>query len=93
MTNKGSKPEEIVTKLGQVDVFMVLGITRLDAIRQIEVVVQTYYRWLKPYGGMGLDQLKQLKRFKKENERLRRGLSDLILDKSILKEVVNFKLE
>lgn len=47
---------------------------------------QTYYRWRKQYGGMGVDQLKELKRLQKENERLRRAVSDLTLDKLILKE-------
>jgi len=60
--------------------------SRLDAIRQIGVVEQTYYRWRKQYGGMGVDQLKELKRLQKENERLRRAVSDLTLDKLILKE-------
>ena len=59
---------------------------RLDAIRQIGVVEQTYYRWRKQYGGMGVDQLKELKRLQKENEQLRRAVSDLTLDKLILKE-------
>lgn len=59
---------------------------RLDAIRQIGVVEQTCYRWRKLYGGMGVDQLKELKRLQKENERLRRAVSDLTLDKLILKE-------
>jgi transposase len=39
------------------------GMSRLDAIRQIGVVEQTYYRWREKYVGMGLDQLKELKRF------------------------------
>ena len=60
--------------------------SRLDAIRQIGVVEQTYYRWRKQYGGMGIDQLKELKRLRKENEQLRRAVSDLTLDKLILKE-------
>ena len=38
------------------------GMPRLDAIRQIGVVEQTYYRWRKQYGGMGVDQLKELKK-------------------------------
>ena len=58
----------------------------LDAIRQIGVVEQTYYRWRKQYGGMSVDQLKELKRLQKENEQLRRAGSDLTLDKLILKE-------
>jgi cell division protein FtsB len=35
---------------------------------------------------MGTEQLKELKRLQKENERLRRAVSDLTLDKLILKE-------
>jgi len=86
MTNKRPKPEEIVLKLRQLEVLMGQGMSRHDAIRQIGVVEQTYYRWRKQYGGMGVDQLKELKRLQKENERLRRAVSDLTLDKLILKE-------
>ena len=86
MTSKRPKPEEIVSKLRQVEVLMGQGMSCLDAIRQIGVVEQTYYRWRKQYGGMGVDQLKELKRLQKENERLRRAVSDLTLDKLILKE-------
>ncbi len=86
MVDKRPKPEEIVSKLRQVEVLMGQGMSRLDAIRQIGVVEQTYYRWRKKYGGMGVDQLKELKRLQKENERLRRAVSDLTLDKLILSE-------
>ena len=86
MANKRPKPEEIVSKLRQVEVLMGQGMSRLDAIRQIGVVEQTYYLWRKKYGGMGVDQLKELKRLQKENERLRRAVSDLTLDKLILTE-------
>ena len=86
MANKRPKPEEIITKLRQVEVLMGQGMSRLDAIRQMEIVEQTYYRWRKQYGGMGIDQLKELKRLQKENAQLRRAVSDLRLDKLILKE-------
>jgi len=86
MANKRPKPEEIVSKLWQVEVLMGQGIARLNAIRQIGDVEQTYYRWRKQYGGMGVDQLKVLKRLQKENDRLRRAVSDLTLDKLVLKE-------
>ena len=86
MANRRPKPEEIVSKLRQVEVLMGQGMPRLDAIRQIGVVEQTYFRWRKQYGGMGVDQHKELKRLQKENERLRRAVSDLTLDKLILSE-------
>ena len=62
------------------------GMARLDAITQIGVVEQTYFRGRKQYCGMGVDQLKELKRLHKENDRLRTAVSDLTLGKLILKE-------
>ncbi len=59
---------------------------RIDAIGQISIAEQRYYRWRKHYGGMSTGQLKELKRLHKENERLRRAVSDLTLDKLILAE-------
>ncbi|OOY76295.1 transposase, partial [Solemya velum gill symbiont] len=59
---KRHKPEEIVQKLRQVEVLVGQGTARTDAIREIGITEQTYYRWRKKYGGMGIDQLKELKR-------------------------------
>ncbi len=86
MRTKRHKPEEIVNKLRQVEVLVGQGRPRIDAIREVRISEQTYYRWRKQYGGMGTDQLKELKRLQKENERLRRAVSDLTLDKLILAE-------
>ena len=86
MANKRLRREEIVTKLRQVQVSMEQGMARLDAIGQIGVVEQTYYRCLKQYCGMGVDQFKELERLQKENEQLRKAVTDLTLDKLILKE-------
>ena len=83
---KRHKPEEIVTKLRQVEVLVGQGKSRIDAIREIQITEQTYYRWRKQYGGMGREQLKEFKRLQKENERLRRAVSDLTFDKLILSE-------
>ena len=60
------------------------GSTIADAIRQIGVSEVTFYRWRKEYGGMKIDQLKRLKEFEKDNERLRRAVSNLAFDKLIL---------
>ena len=86
MATKRHKPEEIVTKLRQVEVLVGQGMARIDAIREVRITEQTFYRWRKQYGGMGAAQLKELKRLQKENERLRRAVSDLTLDKLILAE-------
>ena len=68
MAIKRPKLEEIVVKLRQVEVLMGQGMPRIDAIRQISVTEQTYYRWKKKYGGMGTEQLKELKRLQKKND-------------------------
>ena len=86
MAGKRDKPEEIVMKLRQVEVLQGQGVPIADAVRQISVTQQTYHRWRKQYGGMNHDQLKRLKELETENQRLRRAVSDLTLDKLILKE-------
>jgi transposase-like protein len=86
MAGQRDKPEEIVMKLRQVEVLQGQGVPIADAVRQISVTQQTYYRWRKQYGGMNRDQLKRLKELETENQRLRRAVSDLTLDKLILKE-------
>ena len=86
MSTKRHKPEQIVSKLRQVEVLVGLGQPRIDAIREVQISEQTYYRWRKQYGGMGTNHHKELKRLQKENERLRRAVSDLTLDKLILSE-------
>lgn len=86
MAGKREKPEDIVSKLRQVEVLQGQGMSIADAARQISVTQQTYYRWRKQYGGMSRDQLKRLKELETENQRLRRAVSDLTLDKLILTE-------
>ena len=60
-------------------------------MRAIGVTEQTYYRWRKEYGGLQVDQAKRMKELEKENQRLRRAVSDLTLDNQILKEVAQGK--
>ena len=60
---KQYKPEEIVTKLRQVEVLVGQVMARIDAVRQISVIEKTYYRWRKLFGGVETDQLKELGRF------------------------------
>jgi len=86
MGSKRRQPEEIVMKLRQVEVLVGQGMVRVDAIREVRITEQTYYRWRKKYEGMRTDQLKELKRLEKEKEKLRKAVSDLTLDKLILAE-------
>ena len=52
---------------------------------------QTYYKWRREYGGLKIDQAKRLKELERENERLKKAVSELTLDKQILKEALSGK--
>ncbi len=86
MPRKRHKVEEIVTKLRQFEVLMAQGRPVAEAIRTIAVTEVTYYRWRTEDGGLKGDQVKRLKELEAENLRLSRAVSDLTLEKLILKE-------
>ena len=88
---KAHTPEEIVAKLRQAEVLVGQGKTVADAVRAIGVTEPTYYRWRAEFGGLKLDQVKRLKELERENARLRKAVSDLTLDKIILKEAASGK--
>jgi len=88
---KAHTPEEIVAKLRQVEVLVGQGKTVADAVRAIGVTEPTYYRWRTEFGGLKLDQVKRLKELEHENARLRKAVSDLTLEKVILKEAASGK--
>ena len=89
MGQKRHKPEEIVARLRQVDVLVSQGRSVSEAVRSIGVTQFTYYRWRKEFGGLKTDQVKRLKELEKENERLRKAVSDLTLEKLILREAAS----
>ncbi len=86
MARKRHTAEEIVAKLRQVDVLTSQGRPVAEAVRSIGVTEVTYCRWRQEYGGLKGDQVKRLKELEAENTRLRRAISDLTLDKTILAE-------
>ena len=73
---KRRKPEEIITKLRQVDVLVSQGSSVADAIRRIGVTEVTYYRWRQEYGGLKPDQVKRMKDLETENNRLRKAIAE-----------------
>jgi transposase-like protein len=88
---KAHTPEEIVAKLRQAEVLMAQGKTVAEAVRAIGVTEPTSYRWRTEFGGLKLDQVKRLKELERENARLRKAVSDLTLEKVILKEAASGK--
>ena len=86
MGTQRHKPEDIIAKLRQVDVLVGQGQSVAEAIRSIGVTEVTYYRWRKEYGGLKSDQVRRMKEMEVENQRLRKAIADLTLDKLILQE-------
>ena len=86
MARRLFKPEQIINKLREAEVLISQGSTIGQASRKIGITEQTYYRWRREYGSMGVEQAKRLKEIEKENTRLKRIVADLSLDNAILKE-------
>jgi putative transposase len=86
MPKRRHTPDEIISKLRQVDVLVAQGTPVADAIRAIGVTEVTYYRWRQEYGGLKSSQVKRMKELETENARLRKAIADLTLDKLILQE-------
>lgn len=87
MPKKRFTSEDIIHKLREAEVLSAQGRTVADISRQLGVTEQTYFRWRKEYGGLKIDQAKRLKELERENARLRRALSDAVIDNQILREV------
>ena len=85
MARKRHTAEEIVAKLRQVQLLVSQGKLAADAVRVISVTEATYYRW-QEYGGLKGDQVRRLKELETENARLRWAVSDLTVERQILKE-------
>lgn len=87
MARKRYTAEQIIGHLRRAEVLIGQGKQMGEVLRELGVTGNTYYRWRKEYGGLGLDQAKRLKALEQENTRLKRVVADLSLDNLILKEV------
>lgn len=63
-----------------------------DVCRKAGISIQTYYRWRRKYGGLMPSEMKRLKQLEEENQRLKRLVADLSLDKEMLQDVIRRKL-
>ena len=86
MGRKRYSPEQIIRHLRQAEVLSSQGRSVSEICRDIGITENTYYRWRKEYGGMGVNQSRRLKELERENARLKRAIAELTLDNLILKE-------
>jgi transposase-like protein len=84
---KKYSPEQIVAILRQIEVEVANHKPIGQACREAGITEQTYYRWRKEYGGLKLEQARRMKELEKENARLRRLVTELSLEKQVLKDV------
>ena len=88
MRKKRFSVEQIVGVLKQAEVGVPVG----ELVRKVGISEQTFYRWKKHYVGLEIDQVRQLKQLQEENQRLKRLVADLTLDKTMLQDVLAKKL-
>jgi putative transposase len=88
MSRKRYSPEQIIGMLREAEVCLSQGEATGQICRRLGISEQSYYRWRREYGGLKVDQARRLKELEKENARLRKAISDLTLDKLILKEAL-----
>jgi len=58
-----------------------------DICRKMGIAEATFYRWKKDYGGLEPDQVRELKPLREENERLKKRVAELSLDKAMLQDI------
>ena len=90
MARKRHSDEDILKLLREVELHLAIGVDAATACRAAGISDATYYTWRKKFGGMGRSQLSELKALEKENQRLKKIVADLELDKLILNESLDF---
>jgi putative transposase len=56
-----------------------------EVCRKAGISEATYYNWRKKYGGLMPSEMKRLKQLEEENQRLKKLVADLSLDKEMLR--------
>ena len=87
MPRKGHSEEKIVYALRQAEAGKKVG----EICREMGVSPQAFYSWKRKYGGLALNELRELRQLREENRKLKTVVADLTLDKHILQEVLSKK--
>ena len=68
------------------------GTAVAEVCRKAGISDATFYNWRKRYGGMIPSELKRMRQLEDENNRLKKIVADLTLDKAMLQDVVRRKI-
>lgn len=63
-----------------------------EICRKAGISHATYFNWKKKFGGLLPSEVKRLRQLEEENNRLKRIVADLSLDKEMLQDVIRRKL-
>ena len=63
-----------------------------DVCRKMGASEATFYAWKKKFGGLMPSEVKRLRHLQEENQRLKKLVADLSLDREMLQEVIRSKL-
>jgi len=89
MKGKRHTPEQIISMLREADAELNGGASIIQVCQKLAISEATFHRWRQQYGGMKAEAARQLKELQQENQRLKRAVADLALDKQILKEALD----
>lgn len=85
MPKRKLNTEQIIGVLKQVEA----GRTVAEVAREAGVSKHTIYAWKAQYGGMEVNEAEELRSLRDENQRLKRLVADLSLDKEMLKSLIS----
>jgi putative transposase len=63
-----------------------------EVCRKAGISEASFYAWRKKYGGLMPSEMKRLKQLEEENQRLKKLVADLSLDKEMLQDVIRRKI-
>jgi putative transposase len=68
------------------------GTAVAEVCRKAGISEATFYLWRKKWGGLMPSEMKRLKQLEDENQRLKKMVADLSLDKEMLQDVIRRKI-
>jgi putative transposase len=89
--SKYRSAEDVIRALRQSELELAGGASVLEVCKRLGVNPGTFYRWQKKYGGMEVSEATRIRELEVENERLKRVVADLEVDRHILQEALRKK--
>jgi putative transposase len=87
MKGRHHTPEQVIRKLAEGEKLLAQGQSLDEVCRYLEITDSTWRRWRNECGGMKAEDDKELKKLRRENQRLKKIVADQALDIDMLKEL------